>query len=139
MANRWAGAAAGLVGGQVAGRVLSVFLKSRTGEHLLTKVDRSTLTPLEHRVLVQKWSGNIGKTISGAGAVLALLRGGDAPAESLRRSQMGNRKVDWIQVLQRTSEVMLAIGAIFKVVGEFLEDRQKTGQESQRHAAKRLA
>jgi hypothetical protein len=42
-------------------------------------------------------------------------------------------------VMQRTAEVMLAIGAIFRVVGEFLEDRQKTAAETQRTAAKRLA
>jgi hypothetical protein len=41
--------------------------------------------------------------------------------------------------MQRTAEVMLAIGAIFKVVGEFLEDRQKTAHETERAAARRLA
>ena len=50
-----------------------------------------------------------------------------------------SKKTDWVQVMQRTAEVLLAIGAIFKVVGEFLEDRQKTASATQRHAAGRLA
>jgi hypothetical protein len=141
MANKWVGAAAGLVGGQVVGRGLSAFLGGRTGEQLLAKVDRSRLTPLEHRVLVNKWSGNIGKAISGAGAVLALLWGSDnnPNAAQTGRIQMGRRSVDWVQVMQRTAEVMLAIGAIFKVVAEFFEDRQETASQTQRSAAKRLA
>ena len=141
MANKWAGAAAGLVGGQVAGRALSMFLSGRTGERLLAKVDRSPLTPLEHRVLVNKWSGNIGKALSALAAVLALVWGSGRNPNAVQsgRIQMGRRSVDWVQVLQRTAEVMLAIGAIFKVVGEFLEDRQKTAAETQRTAARRLA
>ena len=141
MANKWAGAAAGLVGGQVAGRGISMFLSGRTGERLLEKVDHRTLTPMEHRVLVNKWSGSIGKALSGTAAVLALLWVGDRNPNAVQsgRMQMGRRSVDWVQVMQRTAEVMLAIGAIFKVVGEFLEDRQRTGNETQRQAARRLA
>ena len=139
MANRWVGAAAGLIGGQVVGRGLSAALSSGPGERLLTSFDRQTLTPLEHRVLVQRWSGTIGKAIGGAASVLALIWSARPdPAERLRRSQMSERKVDWIQVMQRTAEVMLAIGAIFKVVAEFLEDRQQTATETQRAAARRL-
>src|ERR687886_2594463 len=141
MANRWAVAAGGFVGGQVAGRALSVVLKSRTGERLLARLDRSSLTPLEHRVLVQKWSGNIGRAISSGAVTLALLGGDDRgsnPPVMMRQAQMG-KKVDWVQVMQRAAEVLLAVGAIFKVVGEFLEDRQKTAAETQRRAARRLA
>ncbi|MBI3974593.1 MAG: hypothetical protein HY332_25225 [Chloroflexi bacterium] len=140
MANRWVGAAAGLIGGQVAGRVLAVFLNSSAGERLMATVDRRHLTPLEHRVLVVRWSGNIGKALSAAAAALAVLWGGE-PERGVRlsRSQMGRREIDWVQVLQRTAEMMLALGAIFKVVGEFLEDRQKTAAETERAAAKRLA
>jgi hypothetical protein len=140
MANRWVAPAAGLVGGQVAGRGLSALLDSRSGEQLLTKLDHNTLTPLEHRVLVQRWSGNIGKALSIAAATLATIWSGYNSADArARRVQMGNRNVDWVQVMQRTAEVMLAIGAIFKVVGEFLEDRQKTAHETERAAARRLA
>src|SRR5919199_3564287 len=108
MANRWAVAAGGFVGGQVAGRALSVVLKSRTGERLLARLDRSHLTPLEHRVLVQKWSGSIGRAISTGAVTLALLGGSDgSPGVGIRQMQMG-RKTDWIQVMQRTAEVLLA-------------------------------
>jgi hypothetical protein len=115
-------------------------LDSQPGEQLLTKLDHNTLTPLEHRVLVQRWSGNLGKAISVAAATLATIWiGYNSPEAKARRAQMGNRNIDWVQVMQRTAEVMLAIGAIFKVVGEFLEDRQKTAHETERAAARRLA
>lgn len=139
------GAVIGLVGGQVAGRVIGAFLSSGAGEKLLLNLDRRPLTPLEHRVLARKWSGNIGKAISGAAAVLFLSQRGRPDRGVLGvadRSLMGGptmRKVDWIQVTQRVAELLLAVGAVFKVVGEYLEDRQKTAGETERAAAKRLA
>jgi hypothetical protein len=142
----------GLIGGQVAGRVLGAFLSSRAGERLLDSIDHRTLTPLEHRVLAQRWSGNIGKAISAAVALLFLARndepgrgGADHLAFARPRTGMNlmggptERKVDWVQVMQRVAEVMLAVGAIFKVLGEYLEDRQKTAIATERAAAKRLA
>ena len=140
------GALIGLVGGQVAGRALGAFLSSGPGEKLLEAIDNRPLTPMEHRVLAQKWSGNIGKAISGAMAVLLLSRPKDGPGGGnqmgiANRSLLGGptkRERDWVQVMQRVSEVLLAIGAIFKVVGEYLEDRQKTAAETERKAAKRL-
>jgi hypothetical protein len=146
------GAVVGLIGGQVAGRVLGTLLSSRAGERLLHSVDHSTLTPLEHRVLASRWSGNIGKAISGAAALLFLARSnepgrGGADHLSVARPGTGmnlmggptERKIDWVQVMQRVAEVMLAVGAVFKVFGEYLEDRQKTAMATERAAAKRLA
>ena len=141
------GSLIGMVGGQVAGRALSAFLTSSAGERLLDAVDNTPLTPLEHRVLAQKWSGNIGKAISGAAAILFLAQPKDGPGGGIqlgiaKRSLLGGptaRQTDWVQVMQRVAEVMLAIGAIFKVVGEYLEDRQKTAAETERRAAKRIA
>src|SRR6185503_16754115 len=66
------GAVIGLVSGQVAGRVIGAFLSSSAGEKFLLNLDRRPLSPMEHRVLAQRWSGNIGKAISGAVAVLFL-------------------------------------------------------------------
>lgn len=149
MANKWAGAAGGLVGGQVAGWALSTFLSSRAGERVLNVLDPRPLTPLEHQVLAKRWAGNIGKAISAAAAALVLLRSGDpgsGTADQLgvvtEHNLMGGptkRETDWVQVMQRVAEMLLALGAIFKVVGEYLEDRQKTALESERAAAKRLA
>lgn len=141
------GAVAGVIGGQVAGRALSTFLCSGAGERLLQRVDPRPLTPLEHRVLAQRWSGNIGKAISGATALLFLARGGkpgSGAGDHLgmpKRNLLGapsEQRVDYVQVMQRVAEVMLAVGAIFKVVGEYLEDRQRTAEENERAAAKRL-
>jgi hypothetical protein len=137
MANKWVGAAAGLVGGQVVGKALSVFLSSRTGEQVMESIDHRSLTPLEHRVLAQRWSGNIGKALSGATAALFVLQRDGEGAGSI--SAMGGRNVNWVEVVKRTGEILLALGAIFRVVGEFLEDRERTATESQREAARRLA
>ncbi|MGH2355828.1 MAG: hypothetical protein ACRDI2_05350 [Chloroflexota bacterium] len=139
MVNRWVGAAAGLVGGQVAGRALSVFLSSKAGERLLEQIDQEPLTPLEHRVLAQKWSGTIAKALSAAAAALVITRDGTVSDDHvIRTSTMAGRNVDWVQVVQRAGEIMLAVGAIFKVVGEYLEDRQKTAGETERRASRRL-
>jgi hypothetical protein len=138
------GALVGLVGGQVMGRVLGGFLSSGAGEKFLLKLDRRPLTPLEHRVLAQKWSANIGKAMSGAAAVLFLAQRNRPDTGVMgvaQRSLMGGptvRKVDWILMTHRVAEMMLAVGAIFKVVGEYLEDRRKTAEETERAAAKRL-
>ena len=150
MANRVVGAVTGLVGGQVAGRALSLALKSGPGERLLERLDGHPLTPLEHRVLVNRWSGSMGKALSASVAVLAVLWTARRQSTSTpegrgdlgvvgRGGSMSNRRINWVQVLQRAAEVLVALGAIFKVVGEFLEDRQKTTAETQRRAARRLA
>lgn len=141
MANKWAGMAVGLVGGQVAGRVLSTFLSGGAGERLLARIDGRPLTPLEHRVLAQKWAGNIGKALSAASVALLFSQGGDDERAYAGTGQgtMNQRQVNWVQVLQRAAEILLAFGAIFKVVGQFLEDREKTAAETERAAAKRLA
>lgn len=127
--------AAGLFGGQVAGRVLAILLSSGPGARFLSAVDGQQLTPLEHRVLVQQWSGALGKAVSATVIALLLLRqgwvGGKTP-----ESMMAKRNVDWVQVVVRAAEVALALGAIFKVVGEFLEERQRTSQESQQMAGR---
>ena len=138
------GAVVGFIGGQAAGRAIGAFLSSNPGERFLLQLDRRALTPLEHRVLAQKWSGNIGKAISAAAAVLFLAQR-NRPDKGMHglpdRGLLGGpteRRVDWIQLMQRIAEMLLAIGAIFKVVGEYLEDRQKVASETERAAAKRL-
>ena len=155
--NKWIGAVAGLIGGQVAGRLLAAFLSSKSGERLLEKIDKRPLTPMEHRVLARKWSGNIGKAIGAAAATLVVAQAsrdesrgqhgqagqpgslGVVPQKAEQGiMSIGGRNVDWVQVLQRAGEIMLAFGAIFKVIGEYLEDRQKAADETQSRAARRL-
>ncbi len=51
---------------------------------------------------------------------------------------MAERKIDWVQVVQRSGEIMLALGAILRVLGEYLEDRQRVGRESERAISQRL-
>ncbi|HEX2035470.1 MAG TPA: hypothetical protein VHS99_14930 [Chloroflexota bacterium] len=139
MANKWLSTAVGLLGAPIAGRVLSTLLSSQAGERLLRRLDGRPLTPLEHRVLAQRWSGNIAKAATAA-AVALLLTQRDSRSEPYvtRTSPMGERNINWVQVMQRTGEILLALGAIFRVVGEYLEDREKTAAESERQAARRL-
>jgi hypothetical protein len=147
--SRWIGAAGGLVGGQVVGWALSTFLSTRTGERFLNAIDPRPLTPLESQVLAKRWAGTIGKAISAAVALLFLARSGEpgrggadqlgTVREHTIMSGPTTREIDWIQVMQRVAEVLLALGAIFKVFGQYLEDRQRTALESERAAAKRLA
>jgi hypothetical protein len=140
MQNKWVGTGLGLVGGQIAGRVLGSFLGSSTGERLMSRIGGGiTLSPLESRVLARKWSGNLAKAFSATAAALVVTRRDEPSGDHvIRTGTMAGRNVDWVQVMQRAGEIMLAAGAIFRVLGEYLEDRQKVAQESGRRTAKRL-
>jgi hypothetical protein len=147
--TRWVGAAAGLVLGQVLGRALSAAFTTAAGERWLERVDGADLTPFEYRSLAAKWGTNIGKAVSGALGSLFIF-GGPPEGQQGLAGQFGivtehqmagptKRHINYVQLMQRIAEIMLAIGAICKVVGEYLEDRQRTAAESERAAAKRLA
>lgn len=139
MQNKWVGTALGLVGGQVAGRALGGFLGSSAGERLLARLDGASLSPLESKVLARKWSGNLAKALGTTAAALMVTRRVEPSSDHVIRTEtMASRNVDWVQVMQRAGEVMLAVGAIFRVLGEYLEDRHKVARESGRQTAKRL-
>jgi hypothetical protein len=104
------------------------------------------LTPLERRVLAQRWSGAFGNALSAAAAALLLTRRQEPSEERLRAAgmtpgtvaeDMAGRKIDWVQVIQRSGEIMLALGAIFRVLGEYLEDRAKVAKEDEREILER--
>jgi hypothetical protein len=101
------------------------------------------LTPLERRVLAQRWSGAFGNAFSAATAALLITRR-QGPSEEHQQlalagatpgtvaEDMAGRRIDWVQVIQRSGEIMLALGAIFRVMGEYLEDREKVAKEDER-------
>ena len=141
--SRWGGAVLGLLGGQILGRLVGVFLGSRAGERVMERLGGYPLTPLERRVLAQRWSGAFGNAISAASAALLITRrqepregrpqqAGVTPTPGTVAEDMAGRKIDWIQVIQRSGEIMLALGAIFRVLGEYLEDREKVALEDER-------
>ena len=141
--TRWGSALLGLLGGQVLGRIIGVFLGSRAGEGLMERLGGYPLTPLERRVLAQRWSGAFGNAISAAAAALLITRR-QGPSEEQQQlalagatpgtvaEDMAGRRIDWVQVIQRSGEIMLALGAIFRVLGEYLEDREKVAKEDER-------
>jgi hypothetical protein len=145
--NRWASAAIGLVGGQILGRAIGAGLSSRAGDRVMMRLGGYPLTPLERRVLAQRWSGSFGNAFSAAAAALIITRRQGPTDEHVIKTGampgtvagvMAGRKIDWVQVVQRSGEIMLAFGAIFRVLGEYLEDRQRVAKEDERDIAQRL-
>jgi len=145
--SKWASAVIGLLGGQILGRVTGYFLGSSAGEGIMERLGGYPLTPLERRVLADRWSGALGNAFSAAATALILTRRQEPDEDHVVKSdaepgtvagEMAGRKIDWVQVVQRSGEIMLAFGAIFRVLGEYLEDRQKVGQEDEREMARRL-
>jgi len=146
--SKWAIAALSLVGGQIIGRVIGAFLGSAPGEQMMERLGGSPLTPLERRVLAKRWSGSFGNAISAASTALVITRRQEPSSDHVIKTgampgmvagDMAGRRIDWVQVVQRTGEIMLALGAVFRVLGEYLEDRQKVADEDQRSLAKRLS
>jgi hypothetical protein len=145
--SKWASAIIGLVGGQVLGRAIGYFLGSSAGEGVMGRLGGYPLTPLERRVLADRWSGSFGNALSAATPALVLTRREQPDEDHIIRSdaepgtvagEMAERKIDWVQVVQRSGEIMLALGAIFRVLGEYLEDRQRVAQEDEREMARRI-
>ena len=145
--SKWAGAVIGLVGGQILGRAIGYFLGSAAGEGVMERLGGYPLTPLERRVLADRWSGSFGNAFSAAATALVLTRREAPDEDHVIRSdgehgtvaeKMAGRKIDWVQVVQRSGEIMLAFGAIFRVLGEYLEDRQRVALEDEREMARRV-
>jgi hypothetical protein len=145
--SKWAGAVIGLVGGQILGRAIGYFLGSAAGEGVMERLGGYPLTPLERRGLADRWSGSFGNAFSAAATALVLTRREAPDEDHVIRSdgepgtvaeKMSGRKIDWVQVVQRSGEIMLAFGAIFRVLGEYLEDRQRVALEDEREMARRV-
>jgi hypothetical protein len=145
--SKWASAAVSLVGGQIVGRVIGAVLGSAAGERMMERLGGVPLTPLERRVLAKRWSGSFGNAISAATTALVITRRQEPSSDHVIKTgampgtvagNMAGRTIDWVQVVQRTGEIMLALGAIFRILGEYLEDRQKVATEDQRSMARRL-
>lgn len=122
-----------VVGAPLAGRLLGMLLASRPGGELLETIDRRQLTPFEHRVLARRWSGALAKAIMTAALGLFLV---EQARQERGRPVMwrglggGGPVVNWPHLLHRTSEVLLALGAIMKVAANFLEEREEVAEEA---------
>ncbi|MAG34655.1 MAG: hypothetical protein CL878_00165 [Dehalococcoidia bacterium] len=117
------------LGGRILERVVAAALGSAGGRRFMKRWDKRELTPFEHRTLAQQWAGGIAKTFIAAGPILAAVMSLRSSAESGGEAADGRKPFDWIQALSRAAELLLAVGAILKVVGEYLEDREDVEAE----------
>ena len=92
--------------------------------------------------MAQRWSGAFGNAFSAAAAALIITRRQGPPDDHVIKvgampgtvaGEMAGRKIDWVQVVQRSGEIMLAFGAIFRVLG----GTWKTGSGWRRRTSER--
>ncbi len=112
------------LGGRVLERVVAAALGSAGGRRLMQRWDKRELTPFEHRMLAQQWAGGIAKTVIAAGPVVAAVMSLRSSADSGGAATPEDKPFDWARAISRTAEVLLALGAILKVIGEYLEKRE---------------
>jgi hypothetical protein len=107
---------------------------------LISRADGRALTPFEHRVISSRWMGEFGgglaelavEATSLVGIVTARNQAGGIPMTGSRAHD-----TDWVEILQRVSTVLVAVGAILKVIAGIIGDRDKTANESSSWRASR--
>ena len=120
---------ASFLAGRVLERVIADGLGSKRGRRLMQGWDTRTITPFEHRALVQRWAGRIAKAVVAVGPVLAVV-GNLNRAQSLEKDAVEEQNSPhWTQLTSRAAELVLAVGAILKVVSDYLEEREQVEAE----------
>jgi hypothetical protein len=100
---------------------------------LFAWADGRQLTPFEHRVITSRWMGDFGgglaelavETTNLMGVVAARTQGGGTAVASSKVND-----TDWVEILQRMATVLVAVGAILKVVAGIIGDRERTANET---------
>lgn len=142
MPPSWVSPIAGIVGSQVVGRGLGMVVGTRPFGRLFSWADGRELTPFEHRVITSRWMGDFGgglaelavETTNLIGVVTARNHAGD--------TAMGGSKadnIDWVDLMQRVATVLVAVGAILKVVAGFIGDRDRAANETAAWRASRTS
>ncbi len=117
------------LGGRILERVVAAALGSAGGRRLMQRWDKRELTPFEHRMLAQQWAGGIAKAFIAAGPIMAAVMSLRGSVGSGDTADTGHQSFDWARAISRTAELLLAVGAILKVVGEYLEHREDVEAE----------
>ena len=117
------------LGGRVLERVVAAALGSAGGRRLMQRWDKRELTPFEHRVLAQQWAGGIAKAVIAAGPIVAAVMSVRSSVAAGGTVTPEDKPFDWARAISRTAELLLAVGAILKVVGEYLEHRENVEAE----------
>ena len=86
--------------------------------------DKRELTPFEHRMLAQQWAGGIAKAVIAAGPIVAAVMSLRSSVDSGDAAASEDKPFDWARAISRTAELLLAVGAILKVIGDYLEHRE---------------
>ncbi len=117
------------LGGRMLERVVGAALGSAGGRRLMQRWDRRELTPFEHRILAQQWAGGIAKAVIAAGPIVAAVMSLRSSVDSDSATATEEKPFDWPRAISRTAELLLALGAILKVIGEYLEHREAVAAE----------
>ncbi|MCX5986729.1 MAG: hypothetical protein NTX54_09550 [Chloroflexi bacterium] len=123
---------ASLFGTQVIGRSLGVALGSGLGRRVFERFDRQVLSPFEHREVASRWAGSIGGHVADIAVNAAGLRNPTTHTNAhLQVSKMASAQPtrDWAELIQRAATILMAIGAIVKVVTTLMEERSKVADE----------
>ena len=117
------------LGGRILERAVAAALGSASGRRLMQRWDKRELTPFEHRMLAQQWAGGIAKACIAAGPIVAAVMSLRSSVDSGGAAAPEDKPFDWVRAISRTAELLLALGAILKVVSEYLEHREDVEAE----------
>lgn len=142
MPPSWVTPIAGIVGSQVVGRGMGVIVGTSPFGRLLGWADGRALTPFEHRAVSSRWMGDLGGGLAELAVEATSLVGAVAARrQSGGTSMVGSRATgtDWVEILQRVAAVLVAVGAILKVVAGIIGDRDRTASETAAWRASRTS
>jgi hypothetical protein len=100
----------------IIGKVLELFLSSSPGKAVARKAGVAELTTEEGVEMAKKYAAAAGGAVSMAATALT------KPASSPLPNP---RNMAYSAVAQDTAELLLATGALVKVIGDFLKDREQ--------------
>jgi len=103
----------------IVGKVLEMFLSSSPGQKAVAKVGMGELSTDEGIEMAKKYAAAAGGAVSAAAAALT------KPATQASSPLPNPRNMALSAVAQDTAELLLATGALVKVVGDFLKDREQ--------------
>ena len=103
----------------IIGKVLELFLSSSPGKSVARKAGVAELTTEEGIEMAKKYAAAAGGAVSMAATALT------RPVSPATNPLPNPRNMAYSAVAQDTAELLLATGALVKVVGDFLKDREQ--------------
>ena len=103
----------------IIGKVLELFLSSGAGKSVARKAGVGELTTEEGIEMAKKYAAAAGGAVSLATTALT------KPVAQATSPVPNPRNMSYAAIAQDTAELLLATGALVKVVGDFLKDREQ--------------